>query len=236
MVSKRYFRAAAAAWMEAQTCFEFVQEHVSRVLYGRFPPIAHHLGDTGLFQEFGRAFVTNLATPLSPHESQQMFLCRRMQYLIFVVDEDFFCETDRGFAWEVEFTDEELLDSLKRANFSLPSSVVDQKVRIHKDLKYANTAEKEVVFSANAVRLGHVMQAHKSTKPLADTANHGHGASYLGSKVTSTPSVEKKTPELVDKGKRSKVTSTPSAEKEMPELLDKPKHYKLIQRHQEYWR
>ena len=189
MVSKRYFRAAVTAWMEAQTSLEFVKDHQMRVSESRFPAPTDLLGATGLFFEFGRTFVIHLTGSISREGSQQIALCRRMQHLIIVVDEDFFCETNHGYAWQVEFTDKVILESLRRANFSLPPGILDYTLFRHRILKYAKTEEQKAVFAANMSRLEHVMRKHTPAKPLADTAGHNHGALYLGSKVMMSPPV-----------------------------------------------
>jgi hypothetical protein len=101
------------------------------------------------------------------------------------VDEDFFIETDRGFAWEVELTKEELLESLKRVNFMLPPGVVWVISTHFTAKKYANTPARLAMFIVNVKRLGTVIVRRRGVPRLkvhAVTSNDD-GALYIGSKV-----------------------------------------------------
>jgi hypothetical protein len=123
MVSKKYFKAAAKAWMDAQTCPEFVYDLAQKPHRSRFPTITYNLGDGGLFLESARTLVVNLANPICWHDFQQIWRCRKLRDLVCTVDEDFFVETRRGYAWEVEFTEDEIMASLDCAKFDLPRGV-----------------------------------------------------------------------------------------------------------------
>jgi hypothetical protein len=183
MVSKRYFRAAARAWIGAQTCKEVIKERVNKPTYSdnRFPTLSHALVDGGLFLEFARALIFYLREPICRSDSQQISHCRRLRRLAFVIDEDFFVETDRGFAWEVKFTRGEILDSLRRANFRLPPGNVLTYWAHNKEV-YANTPARLKTYNSNLKRLKRIVD--RLERPTPDTLTSiDYDALYIGSKV-----------------------------------------------------
>jgi hypothetical protein len=182
MVSKRYFRAAAKAWMEAQTD---VSRNMKGLVSDDFPTISHTLGDGGLFLEFARTLVIPLKEPIGWLDTQQISRCRRLNTLACVVDEDFFIETDRGFAREVELTKEELLESLKRVNFMLPPGAVWVLSTHFTAKRYANTPARLAMFIVNVKKLGTMIVRRRGVPRLkvhAVTSNDDD-VIYLGSKV-----------------------------------------------------
>jgi hypothetical protein len=185
MVSKRYFRAAAKAWMEAQTGYDYVSRYIKGLVSDDFPTISHTLGDGGLFLEFARTLVIPLKEPIGWLDIQQISRCRRLNVLACVVDEDFFIETDRGFAWEVELTKEELQDSLKRVNFMLPPGVVWVISTHFTAKKYANTPARLAMFIVNVEKLQTVITRRRGVPRLkvhAVTPNDDERL-YLGSQI-----------------------------------------------------
>jgi hypothetical protein len=204
---KEILRAAAKAWMEARTCQKFVSKHLLGPPFNKFPIISHTLGANGLVLEFARTIVLDLNAPFSSRDSQQISQCRRLRDLVCVIDEDFLDESDRGYAWGVEYTDDEFRKSLNRANFLLPPGIA----WIHpfvqpQPMRYATTPERLAIYSANMAKLKVAVarhSRHKEVKPGVATSNDDD-ALYLGSKVTGAPLVEKKLPEPVQKGKHSK--------------------------------
>ena len=207
MVSKRYFRAAAKAWMEAQTCPKFVTKHLLGPPFSKFPIISHTMGANGLVLEFARTIVLDSNAPFSSRDSQLVSQFRRLRNLVCVIDEDFLDESDRGYAWEVEYTDDEFRKSLNRANFLLPPGIAFILPLVQRQpMRYATTPERLAIYSANMAKLQLAVSRHsrhKEVKPGAATSNDDD-ALYLGSKVTGAPPVEQKLPEPAQKGKRFK--------------------------------
>jgi hypothetical protein len=196
MVSKKYFRAAAKAWVEAQTSFEFIRSQVDGGLtdaHERFPPMLNMNEGAGLFLEFGRTFVVDMDAPEGVLGSI-ISKCRRVQNVIGVVWERYFDMIDRGLAWEIEFTEEELVGLLERATFTLPSSV--ERVHLQGDdvLLYTDTDTKRAVFKANVAHFERLLWQRKAKGPQPDE-RVDHGRMYLDSAViSSTPS------EVMDSG------------------------------------
>jgi hypothetical protein len=186
MVSKQYFRSAAKAWVEAQTSLERVQNRVPTGLsFMRFRSSHPFVGtDSGLFYEFGTAFQVAMPAYFNSGHSERILQCRRVRHLICLVGEEFLSETDRGFAWEVEFTDEELMSSLMRADFKIPSSVETLQTQPGPGLSYVNTKARKAIFATNLANLQRVMWQRKLKKPHPGAAEADHGALYLGSKVS----------------------------------------------------
>jgi hypothetical protein len=194
MVSKKYFQAAARAWIEFQTSLEVVQSEMGNDPVSLFSHYSlfrsssrfHDAAPAGLFPDFGRTFVVDTAS--HPNTFELISQCRRLRYLVCIVRSQFFPEIDRGFAWEVEFTDEDLMNLLEKVGFSVPSSVEGLKVQPHPYPSYVDTDDKQVIFNANVAKLGRVMWQHKAKNPHPSTAN-GHGL-HLGSQVSYGPSTE----------------------------------------------
>jgi hypothetical protein len=195
MVSKKYFRAAAKAWVETQTTFELVRDRVTLSISEtdmreKFPSI-DGAAAFGLFFEFGKTFPVELSfRPGWPeHDYANIPLCRRIRGLIFIVSEEHFDVIDRGLAWEVEFTDEELMSMLELSTFTLPSKVEKLEV-LPEDLgEYADTDAKRAIFASNVENLRRLMWQHRSMEVQADSADGDHGLLYLGSEVSfSAPS------------------------------------------------
>ena len=111
-----------------------------------------------------------------------MSRCRRLHNLFCIVDEDFFVEIDRGFAWEVELTKDELLDSLKRANCTFPPGIARGTTAHDKVKRYANTPARLAMLEVNRRKLVPVMAGLGSPSVQAITPNDD--ALYLGSKVS----------------------------------------------------
>jgi hypothetical protein len=202
MVSKSYFKAAAKAWVAAQTSLEAIEstEPETSTPCDLFPPMKSWQlfgsgTDAGLFLDFGRTFVVDLPSHFRRDDSERIMRCRKMRHLICIVHTDFFPETDRGFSWEVEFTDEELMELLELVSLTLPSNVETLQLRPAQYLSYASTEAKEAIFKANVANLHRVMWQHKSEGPHADTTSTDPDALYMGSKVTSgAPEMNRKTP------------------------------------------
>jgi hypothetical protein len=196
MVSKKYFQAAARAWIGFQTSLEVDQSEMAGDPVSLFSHYSlfrsssrfHEAAPAGLFSDFGRTFVVDTAS--HPNTFELISQCRRLRYLICIVRSQFFPEIDRGFAWEVEFTDEDLMNLLEKVGFSVPSSVEGLKVQHHPYPSYVDTDDKKSIFSANVAKLGRVMWRYKAKDPHPSTAND-HGALYLGSKISfDGPSTE----------------------------------------------
>jgi hypothetical protein len=190
MVSKRYFQAAAEAWVAAQTSLEAVQNQFwsNPDSLDRFPPMKYSRygsgPDAGLFLDFGRAFIVNF-TPYF-HRPELILQCRKMRCFVGVVYEEFFLENKRGVAWEVEFTDEELMGVLMGLGFDLPSSVENLFLGPANFLRYADTEEKKAVLNANIANLRRVMWQLKGKGQHPGSASVDHNALYSGSKVSLT--------------------------------------------------
>ena len=116
-----------------------------------------------------------------------------MRYLVCIVRSQFFPEIDRGFAWEVEFADEDLTNLLDKVGFGVPSSVEGLKVQPHPYPSYVDTDDKQVIFNANVAKLGRVMWQHKAKNSHPSTTTD-HGALYTGSEVPYGPSTELRHP------------------------------------------
>jgi hypothetical protein len=186
MVSKKYFRAAAKAWVEAQTSSEYVRHRMAEtVAHDRFPP------EAGLFLEFGKTFVIDLENlpPLLGCGYGEIKRCLRVRNLICVVHEDHFDEIDRGLAWEIEFMDEELLCLLKRSSFILPSSIEKLEMRPYEYFVYAETDAQIAVFQSNVANLERVIWQQRSKDPPGNV-HVDHGRMYMDSKVISNTPCE----------------------------------------------
>jgi len=189
MVSKKYFRAAAQAWVESQTSFELVRDRLTlpRAEMGQpFPPTGRCGRGFELFFEFGKTFPVDLSfwpSALLDPDYRCISLCRRIRGLIFVVHNEHFDVLERGLAWEVEFTDEELMSLLERSGFTLPSSVEKMEMLPERQVSYADTDTKVATLASNVANFGRLMWQHRSKKVHADTAEADHGLLYLGSKV-----------------------------------------------------
>jgi hypothetical protein len=181
MVSKRYFRSAASAWVGAQTSLDRIQNGERSLLATERCSVGYN---SALFHEFGTAFQISMPRFFGSRHAEPMLQCRKMRHLICLVSEEFLGETDRGFAWEVEFTDEEMIDSLNRVNFKLPWRVETLQVRPQEHLLYTDTEAKKAVLVANLVNLQRLMWQRKLREPHAATAEDEDGALYLGSKVS----------------------------------------------------
>jgi hypothetical protein len=135
-----------------------------------------------------------------PHYSERILQCRRMRHLICLVDEEFLGECDRGFAWEVEFTDAELMGSLVRVNFKLPWRVETVQVQPDEGLVYTDTDAKKAVLVANLVNLQRMMCQRKLKEPRVGTAEAENCSDtrvlYVGSKVTCAPSLPRPSEEV----------------------------------------
>jgi hypothetical protein len=131
-------------------------------------------------------------------------------------------ETDRGFAWEVEFTDAELMGSLVRVNFKLPWRVETVQVQPDEGLVYTDTAAKKAVLVANLVNLQRMMCQRKLKKPRVGTAE-AEGLLYLGSKVTCAPSLPRRLPGPIDKDKKREVHSDGTGAPHLRHLLSRSK-------------
>jgi hypothetical protein len=190
MVSKKYFRAAAKAWVDAHTSLEFVRSQMKGGFMDmdeRFPPMFDMKEGAGLFREFGRAFVVDLYSPETTYISR-LSQCRRVQNIIYVVREGYFEGIDRGLAWDIVFTDEELVGLLGQANFTLPSSVEKVHLQGQDDAIHANTDTKRAVFNTNLAKFERVLSQHQAEVPQPDKCID-HGRMYLDSAVmVSTPS------------------------------------------------
>jgi hypothetical protein len=190
MVSKKYFRAAAKAWVDAQTFLEFVRSQMKGGFMDmdeRFPPMFDMEEGAGLFREFGRAFVVDLYSPETTYISR-LSQCRRVQNIIYVVREGYFEGIDGGLAWDIVFTDEELVGLLGQANFTLPSSVEKVHLQGQDHAIHANTDTKRAVFNANLAKFERVLSQHQAEVPQPDKCID-HGRMYLDSAVmVSTPS------------------------------------------------
>jgi hypothetical protein len=207
-VSKRYFRSAANAWVGAQTSLERIRNgEPSRVSFERFRGLNPFVGmDSGLFYEFATAFQLAMPSYFSANHSERILKCRRMRHLICLVDEEFLSETERGFAWEVEFTDAELMGSLVRVDFELPWKVETVQVLPGAVLIYTDTEAKKAVFVANLANLQRLMWQRKLKKPRTGTAEaEGDPKMYLGSQVSSVPSLPKRLPGPIGKDKKREV-------------------------------
>jgi hypothetical protein len=209
MVSKRYFRSAASAWVGAQTSLERIQnEEPSRGSFGRFREFHPFVGmNSGLFYEFATAFQLPMPSYFSAKYSAKILQCRRIRHLICVVDEEFLSETERGFAWEVEFTDAELMSSLVRVDFKLPWKVETLQMLPESGLVYTDTDAKKAVFNANLANLQRLMWQRKLEKPQTGTAEaedleQSQDRIYLGSEVSSAPSLPRRLPESISKDKK----------------------------------
>ena len=165
------------------------------------------MGANGLVLEFAKTIVLDLNAPFSSRDSQLVSQGRRLRNLVCVIDEEFLDESDRGYAWEVEYTDDEFRKSLNRANFLLPPGIAFILPLVQRQpMRYATTPERLAIYSANMAKLKVAVarhSRHKEVKPGVATSNDDD-ALYLGSKVTGAPLVEKKLPEPVQKGKRFK--------------------------------
>jgi hypothetical protein len=158
----------------------------------------------GLFLEFGRTFVVDMIAPESVLCSI-ISQCRRVQNVIGVVWEQYFEMIDCGLAWEIEFTEEELVGLLKRAKFTLPSSVEKMHLQDFNHHLYANTDEKRAVFKANVAHLERLLWQRKAKDPQPDECVD-HGRMYLDSAVmSSAPS------EVMDSGEDACSVSRGSA-------------------------
>jgi len=195
MVSKKYFRAAAKAWVGTQTTFELVRDRVTLSISEtdmreKFPSI-DGAAAFGLFFEFGKTFPVELSfRPGWPeHDYANIPLCRRIRGLIFIVSEEHFDVIDRGLAWEVEFTDEELMSMLELLIFTLLSKV-EKLEMLPEDLRgYVDIDAKRAIFASNVENLRRLMWQHRSMEVQADSADGDHGLLYLGSEVSfSAPS------------------------------------------------
>jgi hypothetical protein len=158
----------------------------------------------GLFLEFGRTFVVDMVAPESVLGGI-ILNCRRVQNVIGVVWEQYFEMIDRGLAWEIEFTEEELVGLLERATFTLPSSVEKMHLQDFNHQIYANTDAKRAVFKANVAHLERLLWHRKAKDPQPDECVD-HGRMYLDSAVmSSAPS------EVMDSGEDACSVSRDSA-------------------------
>jgi hypothetical protein len=202
IVSKRYFRSAAKAWVGAQTSLERIQNgEPSDSAFELFESFHPFVGmNSGLFYELATAFQLAMPRYYRPHYSERIMQCRRMRHLICLIDEEFLGETDRGFAWEVEFTDAELMGSLVRVNFKLPWRVETVQVQPDEGLVYTDTAAKKAVLVANLVNLQRMMCQRKLKEPRVGTAEAENCSDtrvlYVGSKVTCAPSLPRPSEEV----------------------------------------
>ena len=187
MVSKRYFRSAAKAWVGAQTSLERIQIPDTLSTFEQ-EPLSVGM-KSGLLYEFATALQLDMPDHFDSDHSERILQCRRIRHLICIVREEFLGETDRGFAWEVEFTDAELMGSLVRVNFRLPWKVETVQVRPDDLLTYTDTEAKKAVLVANLVNLQRMMFQRQLEKPRAGTAETDDDALYLGSKVNCAPSL-----------------------------------------------
>ena len=104
LVSKRFFRAAAKAWMNAQTFHEKVRGTDIFTISEAFL-----IDNNKLFYEFGRCAVVkifNFADDLLPAFAR----CQSLMHLKILVDEDLFEPLERHakLPWEEAFTDDEI--------------------------------------------------------------------------------------------------------------------------------
>jgi hypothetical protein len=207
MVSKNYFRTAAKAWVEAQTSFEFVRCQLkgrSLSSHELFPPMVDTNEGAGLFLEFGRTFVVDMHAPDSVRGSI-ISRCRRVQNVIGVVWEQYFDMIDRGLAWEIEFTEEELVGLLERATFTLPSSVEKMHLQDFNLRLYANTDAKRAVFKANVAHLERLLWQRKAKDPQPDECVDLKRMYLFSAVMSSTPS------KVVDSGEDARSVSRDSA-------------------------
>ena len=192
VVSKRYFRNAAKAWVEAQTSPEVIRAKLTefwldRFSYKHFPPIQYEDYGSGLFLEFGKSFIVDLHHTSFAYSDRYISRCLRMRDLICVVREDFFDDIDRGYPWEVEFTNEELMRVLNHSGFTLPSTVEMLEMQLTPRHIYADTDAKKAIFRSNVDNLRRVLWQHKSKEPKPDK-HANHGRMYMSSQVMmSTP-------------------------------------------------
>jgi hypothetical protein len=119
--------------------------------------------------------------------------------------EQYFEMIDRGLAWEIEFTEEELVGLLERATSTLPSSVEKMHLQDFISRLYANTDAKRAAFKANVAHLERLLWQRKAKDPQPDECVD-HGRMYLDSAVmSSTPS------EVMDSGEDACSVSRDSA-------------------------
>jgi hypothetical protein len=194
MVSKRYFRSAAKAWVGAQASLERIRDAIEPTSSDRFSSLFCPLSgvNSALFYEFGTAFRLNMPRLFGSYDAEKIMQCRRIRYLVCLVGEEFLGETDRGFAWEVEFTDEEMVGALERVNFRLPWRVEGLELRLAYYLVYTDDEAKKAMLAANLVKLQRVMWQRKLKKPHDGTAEAEDDALYLGSEVSCAPSLPKR--------------------------------------------
>jgi hypothetical protein len=125
-------------------------------------------------------------------------------------------ETDREFAWEVEFTDAELMGSLVRVNFKLPWRVETVQVQPDEGLVYTGTDAKKAVLVANLVNLQRMMCQRKLKKPRVGTVEA----------VTCAPSLPRRLPGPIDKDKKREVYGDGTGAPHLRHLLSRSKRRK----------
>ena len=229
IVSKRYFRSAAKAWVGAQTSLERIQNREpSDSAFELFESFHPFVGmNSGLFYEFATAFQLAMPRYCRPHYSERILQCSRMRHLICLVDEEFLGECDRGFAWEVEFTDAELMGSLVRVNFKLPWRVETVQVQPDEGLVYTDTDAKKAVLVANLANLQRMMCQRKLKKPRVGTAEAENCSDtrvlYVDSKVTCAPSLPMRLPGPIDKDKKRELHGDGTGAPHLRHLLSRSK-------------
>lgn len=106
MVSKRYFRAAAKAWMTAQDFDHMACDHLKENVS------QHLLVQSGLFLEFGRAVA------LKSHNSigwmvRRMVVCKSLKSVVITVNVESFKAIADNLPWVKRLDDDELLKVLE---------------------------------------------------------------------------------------------------------------------------
>lgn len=154
MVSKRFFKAAAKAWISAQTFHEKARGSEVFTISEAF--LAQ---DNKLFCEFGRQAVTKIED-LKDLFLPAIALCQNLKHLKLLVDEEFFEPLDRHakLPWEEAFTDSELStvlghrDIVALQRLESMSGIIDIKFEVTA-FYFLDSSSKREVFTENFNRL-----------------------------------------------------------------------------------
>lgn len=154
MVSKRWFRCAAKAWMGAQSFDRQVAHEPT------FPKTVSEefLEDLcGLFFEYGRSVSLDSYMYFGDDEDDRfmdMDHCRSLRHVRIVTDESIFEPLDAStkFPWEEQYTDEELVAVLEQNGLGALRGLKSIDF-VPRSSTCTNTPDKKAVFEANLQRL-----------------------------------------------------------------------------------
>lgn len=174
LVSKRYFLAAARAWMGVQTFANLSRYSTSS--FGRRSPVSHNLVHkrNGLFLEFDTCahFLLQNSTV---HGLRNLNSCRNLKKLTITIDWSYLDHTGDKFPWIDDLTDVELRSLLSKLSLHKLSGLQEVSL-LAGHCSYANSLLRKDILAANTRRLEQTLR-FTACKP------RDVGAAVLPSKI-----------------------------------------------------